>query len=118
MWTLWNQIYLIKNSFWKFYEVRSERGILIDADSGPLGYVLGTVVVEVEKYLLFFRLAPAILWIDKSIPVSIALTPEAQKNTTAATITTVANPKIEDLPPCPYGEVDIRDRLNPLLLPG
>ena len=25
MWTLWNKIYLIKNSFWKFYEVRSER---------------------------------------------------------------------------------------------
>ena len=26
MWTLWNKIYFIKNSFWKFYEVRSERG--------------------------------------------------------------------------------------------
>ena len=26
MWTLWDKIYLIKNSFWKFYEVRSERG--------------------------------------------------------------------------------------------
>ena len=25
MWTLWNKIYSIKNSFWKFYEVRSER---------------------------------------------------------------------------------------------
>ena len=47
------------------------------------------------------------------IPVSIALTPEAQKNTTAAETTTIANPKIEDLPPCPYDEVDPLDRLNP-----
>ena len=36
MWTLWNKLYFIENSFWKLYEVRSE----IDADSGPLGYVL------------------------------------------------------------------------------
>ena len=28
-------------------------GISIDADSGPLGYVLFDVVVEVEKHLLF-----------------------------------------------------------------
>ena len=35
--------------------------ISIDADSGPLGYVLDAVVVEVEKCLLFFRLALAIL---------------------------------------------------------
>ena len=41
------QIYLVKvqdlldkNSFWKFYEVWSEREISIDTDSGPLGYVL------------------------------------------------------------------------------
>ena len=26
MWTLWNKIYFIKYSFWKFYEVRAERG--------------------------------------------------------------------------------------------
>ena len=41
-------------------------GISIDADSGPLGYVNGkyfdAMVVEVEKNLLFFRLALAILW--------------------------------------------------------
>ena len=34
-------------------------GISIDADSGPLGYVLFAVVVEVEKHILFFRLAMA-----------------------------------------------------------
>jgi hypothetical protein len=50
------------------YEKRLENctgGISIDADSGSLGYVLWccAVVVKVEKYLLFFRLATlAILW--------------------------------------------------------
>ena len=40
---MWNKIYLMKNSFWKFYEVRSEIEIeivSIDTDSGPLWYVL------------------------------------------------------------------------------
>ena len=40
MWVLWSKIYFIRNSFWKFYEVRSERGISIDANSGTLRYVL------------------------------------------------------------------------------
>ena len=26
MWVLWSKIYFIRNSFWKFYEVRSEKG--------------------------------------------------------------------------------------------
>jgi hypothetical protein len=30
---------LIKKQFLKIYKVSSERGISIDADSGPLGYV-------------------------------------------------------------------------------
>ena len=40
MWTLWNTIYFRKNSFVQFYELRSERGISIDADSGPPRYLL------------------------------------------------------------------------------
>ena len=36
--------------------------ILVDADSGLLVKYFDVVVVEVEKYLLFFRLALAILW--------------------------------------------------------
>ena len=37
---LWNKIYFKKTVLKKFYEVRSERGILIDTDSGSHGYVL------------------------------------------------------------------------------
>ena len=40
MWVLWSKFYFIRNSFWIVYDVRSERGISIDADSGPLRYVL------------------------------------------------------------------------------
>ena len=29
------QIYFIRNRFWRFYDVKSEMGILIDADSVP-----------------------------------------------------------------------------------
>ena len=28
MWTLWNKIYNLKNSFWKFYELRLILGLL------------------------------------------------------------------------------------------
>ena len=48
---------LQKKSFWKFYEVRSERGISNDADSGPPRYIL------VTSQTLLLRLALAILWI-------------------------------------------------------
>ena len=37
---LWSKICFKRNSCWKIYEVRYERGILIDANSGPLRYVL------------------------------------------------------------------------------
>ena len=47
---------LNKKNFWKSYEVRSERGTSIDADSGLLGMYFDAVVVEVEKYLLFSNL--------------------------------------------------------------
>ena len=57
------------------------------------------------------------LKIDNIIPVSTVLTPEAQKTTIEAAIQ-ITNPKIEDLPPCRHDEVNIRDRLNPILLPG
>ena len=37
--------------------MRSERGVSIDADSGPLEYMyFDAVVVEVEKCLLFFQI--------------------------------------------------------------
>ena len=39
-WVLWCKIYFIRNIFWKFYEVRSKMGVSIDANSGPLRYVL------------------------------------------------------------------------------
>ena len=43
-------------------QVRSEGGISIDADSGPLGMYFDAMVVKIEKYLFtFFRLALAIL---------------------------------------------------------
>ena len=54
---------LSKNSFWKIYEVRSlKRGISIDTDSGPLGYVLWCCGSRNHDFLLLFRLALAILW--------------------------------------------------------
>ena len=44
-------------------EVRSEGGgFQLMQILGLLGMYFDTVVVEVEKYLLFFRLALAILW--------------------------------------------------------
>ena len=53
MWTLWNKICFIKNSFWKFYKVRSERG---DFNSRPHGMYFDAVVVEVKTFLLFIRI--------------------------------------------------------------
>ena len=52
MWSFWNKIYLIKNSFWKFYEVRSERG-----DFNWCRFWASWVCTY-----FFFRLALAILW--------------------------------------------------------
>ena len=57
MWTLWNKIYFIKNIFWKFYEVRSERGVSILA---LLGIYFDAVVVFVTNSSLLFRFAVAI----------------------------------------------------------
>ena len=55
----------INNSFWKFYEVRSDRGgFQLMQILGLLGMYFDAVVVEVQKYLLFFRLALAILWVS------------------------------------------------------
>ena len=54
MWTLWNKIYLIKNSVWKFYEVMSERGgFQLMQILRPLGMYFDAVVVEVQTFLLF-----------------------------------------------------------------
>ena len=53
MWTLWNKIYFIKNSFWKFYEV----GVYFDA-----------AVVFVKKTLLLFRIGSehTVIYIKKN----------------------------------------------------
>ena len=64
MWTLGSMIYLIKNIFWKFYEVRSERGgFQLIQILGLLGMYFDAVVVEFKTFLLLFRLALAILWL-------------------------------------------------------
>jgi hypothetical protein len=57
------KIYFIKNIFWKFYQVRSERR---DFNWyrvwGLLGMYFDAVVVEVKTFLILFRLTLAILW--------------------------------------------------------
>ena len=58
MWTLWNKIYFIKNSFWKFYEVKSERG---DFNWCWFWSSFDAVVVFVTSQTLLFRLALAIM---------------------------------------------------------
>ena len=45
MWTLWNKIYLFKTVFENFIKWGLKGGMYFDA-----------VVVEVEKYLLFFQI--------------------------------------------------------------
>ena len=64
MWALWNKIYLIESSSWKFYEVRSETvvwkgGFQLMQIVVFLGMYFDAVVVEVKKNLLLFRLALA-----------------------------------------------------------
>ena len=50
----------LKKLLLKFYEMRFERGISIDADSGPFMY-FDAAVVFVTSQTLLFRLALAIL---------------------------------------------------------
>ena len=45
MWTLRNKIYSIKTNSSKFYEVKSESGILNDIDSGPICMYFDAAVV-------------------------------------------------------------------------
>ena len=54
---MWNKIYLIKNSFWKFYEVRSVTG---DFN----WYSCSGSRVEVKTFLLVFKLALSILCLN------------------------------------------------------
>ena len=56
MWTLWSKIYFIKNGFWKFYEVLSERGIFINTDSWPLGYVLWFCGSKSQDFFTFIQI--------------------------------------------------------------
>ena len=64
MWTLWNKIYLIKNSFMKW---GLKVGFQLMQMLGLLGMYFDAVSIEVEKSLLFFfRLALAILWLHKT----------------------------------------------------
>ena len=61
---MWHEIYLIKNSFWKIYEVRFERGDFNWCRFWAFWVCtyFDTVGVEVKTFLLLFRLALAILW--------------------------------------------------------
>ena len=68
MWKLCSKIYLIGNSFWKFYEVRSERGDFNSCgkwSSRVLSTFNAVVVVGVVS-LLLFRLPMAILWVERN----------------------------------------------------
>ena len=73
MWRLCSKIYFIGNSFWKFNEVRSERG---DFNSCGKWSFYVVVVVGVVS-LLLFRLPMAILlWLALVIFVSVSLARE------------------------------------------
>ena len=51
MWVLWSKIYFIENSFWKFYDVRSEKGgFQLLKILGLLGIYFDAVVVEVFTF--------------------------------------------------------------------
>ena len=61
-WTLWNKIYFIKTVFENFIKWSLKGMILIDAYSGPLGYLLLCCGSRSwEMFPFFFRLALAIL---------------------------------------------------------
>ena len=63
MWTLWNKNYLFKKQFLKIlWSEVWKGGFQLMQILGLLGMYFDNMVVEVEKYLLFFRLALAILW--------------------------------------------------------
>ena len=52
---LWRKIYFIGISFWKFYEVRSKKGILFFVDNDPQGYKLSCCGSFV--FLIFIQIA-------------------------------------------------------------
>ena len=64
MWRLCSKIYFIWNSFWKFYEVKSERGILILVENSSLGGHLYAIEVVGLVSLLLFRLSMVIYYCD------------------------------------------------------
>ena len=83
MWTLWNKIYLIKTVFENFIKWGLKGGILIDADSAPLGYVLWCCGSRSWEVFTFFQIGSGHT-VPSSPNTKVVRKEQANKNLVAA----------------------------------